>query len=126
MADAAARFLLERPLAGFDHTRAFTQDELLAFVYEMRDVESAGVASLDDICVGFGGRLKWASPADGLRSARAIIELYEKWLSGPNVPGRAAPDSLRERVSLLRRLESLLDQADSRDIRFTIVLKHST
>ena len=126
MADATARFVLERPIPGFDHLRAFSQDELLTFVYQMRDVESAGVASLDDICVGFGGRPAWAGATDGLKTTRAIISLYEKWIASPNVPGRGTPESLRERLGLLRRLESVLDQADSRDIRFTIVLKHST
>lgn len=126
MANPGALLMLEKPIPGLNHLRAFESDELTELVYSRPDAESAGITPFQDFCVGWGGRRRWASAAEGLKVARAMIGLYEKWLAGEPVPGRGTSESIDKKLGVLRRLESILDQADSRDIRFTIAVNDST
>lgn len=117
---------LENPIPGLNHLRAFSSDELNDIVYSECDAASAGITPFEVFCVGWGGRRRWASAAEGLKVTRAMIALYEKWEAAEPVPGRGTPESIGTKLRVLRRLESILDQADARDIRFTIVVTHST
>lgn len=126
MADPHPLFMLEKPIPGLNHLRAFDSEELADIVYSRSDAASAGILPYQDFCVGWGGRRRWASAADGLKATRAMIALYEKWVIGEPVAGRGRPESIAKKLSVLRRLEAILDQADTRDIRFTIVVKDST
>lgn len=124
MADPRALFVLERPISGFNHLRAFESDELVDVVYSACDAESGGIAPFREFCVGWGGRRCWADAAEGLKVTREMIALYEKWMARAPVPGRGTPESIAKKLAVLRRLESVLGQADSRDIRFTIAVSH--
>ena len=125
MGDQHVILMLERPIPGVDHIRAFGSEELLDAALNRCDAESAGITPLEDFCVSYGGRPQWATAATGLKTTRQLISLYEKWTAQDAVPGRGTPQSIARKLFVLRRLESLLDRADSRDIRFCLKVKSS-
>lgn len=125
MASERVLFMLERPIPGLDHLRAFGPEELVDIVRSQCDADSVGIRAFQEFCVGWGGRRPWASAAEGLKATRDLIALYEKWAAREPVPGRGTPTSIARKLSVLRRLESLLDQAAIRDIRFFFAARGS-
>jgi hypothetical protein len=67
MADPSVLFMLERPIPGLNHLRAFESEELADIVYSEGDAASAGITPFRDFCVGWGGRRQWASALAGGR-----------------------------------------------------------
>lgn len=120
---------LERPVPGLDHLKAVDPVEL-AWHGSNEDAESIGVTPLEDFCVAaFDGperyheKPRWRPAAAGLKTVRAVIALYEKRIADRSDPRGRTPETLGKKVAVLRQLESVLDQADARDIRFYLAVK---
>ena len=118
-----ALLLLERPIPGIDHLRAIDAAELLYATSNRCDADSAGIRPFEDFCFGWFGKVKWANAQEGLRTTRELIALYEKWKTMGPQPGQGTVESLEQKITVLRKLEALLDQADARDIRFCLAIR---
>jgi hypothetical protein len=121
--------MLDRPILGVDHLKAVDPVEL-AWHQSDQDARSIGIVPLEDFCVAaFDGPPPWREPvqwhaaATGLETVRALIALYEKRLAAGSDPRGRAADTLGKKLALLRQVETLLDAADAREIRFHLAVK---
>jgi hypothetical protein len=115
--------MLDEPIPGLDHFRA-VDPVGFAGLFSQDDAESIDVTPLERFCYGPFDRPRWRPAADGLVSVRALIGLYENWLTREaGEPGRYTQDVLKEKIGVLRQVQSVLDAADSRDRRFYFKMK---
>jgi hypothetical protein len=115
--------MLDEPVPGFDHLHA-VDPEAFAALFSEDDAESIDIIPIERYAYGPSDRPRWHRAADGLHTVRSLIELYEKWLSrGPGEAGRYTAEALNENLAVLRKVEAVLDAADSRDRRFYFKMK---
>ena len=121
--------MLERAIPGLDHLKAVDPVEL-AWHQSDGDAMSLGLTPIDEFCVAafdgpppFRETPRWRPAAAGLKTVRGLIAFYEKRIAAEaDLPDRSA-EQLRKRVAVLRQLETVLDRADARDVRFYLAVK---
>lgn len=111
---------LQRPIPGFDHLKGIEPESFAEYhsrwdtVAELLDVDR-----INDFYVYEGeyGRdpVKWHRASKGLQAIRAVLEYYRSGQGSMNPVQRQAT------IEFFQVIESILDDADLRNIRFCFV-----
>jgi hypothetical protein len=123
VADPKCFVRLEEPIPGIDHIK-YVDHRAFANAHGLIDsiASQLGVDRINDFYVYRGERgsepARWHAAADGLEAIRAVKNYLE---SHPSLPDRATDDYRRQTLGIVAQLETLLTEADCRDIRFCIV-----
>jgi hypothetical protein len=121
VADPKCFVRLEEPVPGIDHIK-FIDHRQFAEAHHLIDTTASqlGVDGINDFYVYKGelgsNPVRWHSAADGLVAFRAVKDYIERHESL-----ETSADYRVLTLNVLARLEELLVEADSRDIRFCIV-----
>jgi hypothetical protein len=115
--------MLDEPVPGVDHIRA-VDPVRFAGLFSTDDAEYLDVTPVERFCYAPFDRPRWHPAAKGLATIRALIGLYDKWMSEqPNEDCRYSTEVLQEKIAVLRQVELVLDRADARDRRFYFKMK---
>ena len=68
-------------------------------------------------------RKRWRPAAEGLRTIRGLIEVYEGKVVQAQVEFMSKDEGLAKKLAVLRQVEAVLNAADSRDRRFCFAAK---
>jgi hypothetical protein len=123
VADPKCFVRLKEPIPGTDHINFIDQREF-AETHHLIDTIAGqlGVDRINDFYVYKGEygshSVKWHTAADGLAAMRAVKDYNERHEAMPEL---ATLEYRVRTLNVLNRLEELLAEADSRDIRFCIV-----
>ena len=114
--------MLDDPSPGLDHLRAVDPFE---FAESLSDSEALalGVTPLSDFAYAPFACPRWRPAAEGLASVRALIGLYEKWVAGGKSDFGYRQDFVEQKLRVMRRVESVLDAADTHDRRFHFAMR---
>jgi hypothetical protein len=114
------RIRLQRPIPGVDPLAAIDAERFAEFHGRWDNVaEQLDLDRINDFYVYEGEYAndagKWHRASKGLKAVRAILEFYR---SGN---GSISDDQRRATIELFEAVETILDEADLRDIRFCFV-----
>jgi hypothetical protein len=124
--------MLREPIDGFDHFNAVEPSELCtACVLSETDSESLGLEPLFSFGVAQGERSweprekpKWRAASKGLSTVRGLLAHYDDRIAkGEGSCGGLIPSALPKIAAALRRLEAVLDKADTYDRKFCFAVK---
>jgi hypothetical protein len=111
---------LQRPIPGIDHLKAVDAGQLAEFHGYWDDLAAQlGAERINDFYVYDGeyGKdpVRWHRASKGLAALRAVLEYYRSGRGSVGEPQRQAV------IELFQKVESILGEADVRDIRFCFV-----
>ncbi len=112
---------LDQPVPGLDHIKAIDPVDL-AGLHTGDDALFLDLTPLEDFVFGPYDRPRWISAAVGLQTTRGLLALYEKLISRADT-SRGSVEHLAKKVEVLKRLEAILEAADTHDRRFCLVAK---
>lgn len=114
------RIRLQRPIPGVDHLNA-VDPERFAWLHGRWDdiAGELGVDKINDFYVYEGehgpARTRWYQAKEALGAVRAVLEYYHAGR------GSLSDEDREETIDVFETVESLLDDADLREIRFCFV-----
>src|SRR5947209_5854967 len=114
--------MLDEPVPGLNHFNAVDPVEF-AWLDSDNDAAYLGLPPLSNYTFAPFEKPKWRPAANGLKTIRGLIELYQEWLTNGSNEYGWSNGTLSKKVEVLAQVESILDAADSRDRRFYFAAK---
>jgi hypothetical protein len=113
---------LDEPVPGIDHLKAVDSVE---FAWHLSNAiaEQLGVVPLDDFTYAPFQRSKWHEASEGLKTVRALLHQYRKWIEAGDNPYMYAGETLRGKIIVLEQVECVLEAASSLDRQFYLAAK---
>jgi hypothetical protein len=114
--------MLDDPIPGLDHLRAVDPFE---FRESLSDSEALmlGVTPLMDFAYPPFECPRWHAAAKGLKSVRALIGLYEKWIARGKCDFGYRMDFVEQKLRVMRQVQAVLEAADTHDRRFHLAMR---
>jgi hypothetical protein len=109
--------MLDEPVPGLDHLRA-VDPVAFAWLLSDHDAEQVGLTPLSTFTYAPFDRERWRPAAEGLKTVRGLIALYQERLARVQVEEGRKKGVLATKLAVLRQVEAVLDAADCRDRRF--------
>ena len=114
------RIRLQRPIPGVDHLSMIDPEEFASLHGRWDDIaEQLGVDLINDFYVYEGengkGSTKWHSSRRGLKAVRTVLDYYRGGKGSLSESDRSLT------ISVFESVESVLDDADLREIKFCFV-----
>jgi hypothetical protein len=124
--------MLDQPIPGFDHLKAIDPVELcFACTLSQMDSDRLNLDRLYSFAVATGERSweprekpRWRPASKGLIAVRGLLAHYDERIArGQGSAGGLIPSALPRIVAVLRKLEAVLDGADTHDRQFCLAVK---
>jgi hypothetical protein len=114
--------MLDEPVPGLNHLKAVDPIEF-AWLHSDHHAESLRLIPLGSFVFAPFDRKKWYPAAEGLKTVRGLIDLYQTWISRGHNEYGFSNETLTTKLDVLRQVESVLEAADARDRRFYFAAK---
>jgi hypothetical protein len=114
--------ILDEPVPGIDNLKAVDPVEF-AWHCSNHIAEQLGVTPFDDFAYAPFQQPKWHEPDEGLKTAKALLDQYRRWLDAGTNPYMYASETLKSKIIVLEQVEDLLTAASSLDRQFYLAAK---